>query len=91
MTLRPGISYSLTTGAASVATPTPTSNGVRIIRLIATADCWVVFGATPVATASGMLVRGGQPAEYFTIHPGEAVAALQVSASGTLNVTEMTS
>ena len=57
------------------------------IRLCATSDCYVVFGPAPIATASGLLLPAMTP-EYFWVLPGEKLAVIQVSATGTLNIVE---
>ena len=59
------------------------------IRLCATTDCWILFGdATAVVTATnGMLLPAMTP-EYFWVLPGERLAVMQVSLSGSLNIME---
>lgn len=64
------------------------------VRLVSTTDCWVAFGATPVATAgaagdtnSVFLPAGAS--EYFAVNAGEKVAVIQASAAGVLNIAEL--
>lgn len=76
---------------ATYGNPILTPNNTLHVRLVATADCWIAFGATPVAAASGVaaiLLPAGVP-EYFWVYPGERVAVIQNVAAGLLNVAEM--
>lgn len=70
------------------------SSTARAVRLSATADVYVLFGsgnATPTATTSnGMLIRASTAGEVFKCQPGEVIAAITSSGTGTLNITEMT-
>jgi hypothetical protein len=68
--------------------PISTPNNTSHVRLVATSDCFVVFGANPTAAAAtGMLLVAMTP-EYFWVSPGEKLAVIQSSAAGTLNITE---
>jgi hypothetical protein len=60
----------------------------RCVRLVSNTDCYIAIGSNPTATTSGLLLLASQP-EYFTVRPGELIAVIQSSASGTLNVAEM--
>jgi hypothetical protein len=71
-----------------VAMPT---NQTQHVRLVATSDCWISFGAAPTAVASGtssIFLPAGVP-EYFWVYPGEKVAVIQNAAAGSLNIAEM--
>lgn len=85
----PSTTQSVATGAASAAITNPVGDHIQVVRLVATAACHVAFGDAPAATASDMYLPADEP-EYFTIHPGQKVAAIQDSAAGVLYVTEMT-
>lgn len=66
-------------------------NNTSHVRLVATADCWVSFGPTPVAVvgaSSAILLPAGIP-EYFWVLPGERVAVIQASGTGSLNIAEL--
>jgi hypothetical protein len=63
------------------------SNGVLKVRVVVTSAAYIKTGASPTATASDVYMAADSP-EYFTIAPGEKVSAIQVSAGGTLHVTE---
>ena len=58
------------------------------VRLIADNDCYVAFGSNPTATTSGTWLPATSP-EFFAVRPGDKIAVIQKSASGTLNVSEM--
>jgi hypothetical protein len=58
------------------------------VRLVATTDCRIrISDGTPTAVATDTYLPA-LAAEYFTVTPGQKVAAIQVSSAGTLNVTE---
>lgn len=64
------------------------SSGTLKVRVVTTTDAFVTMdGSTPSAT-SGAYVVGLSP-EYFTVTSGQRVSAVQVSAGGTLYVTEI--
>lgn len=85
--LRPGTAQTVTVGDASHASA-PFAAGTTVVRLVATAHCFLAFGPTPVATAGGHYLPAGAP-EYFRVVPGESVAALRATADGALHVSEM--
>lgn len=76
---------------ASVAITNAVGAQVRVVRLIATTACHVAFAGTPTATTNDFLMAANRE-EYFTIHPGQKVAAIKAtgSSAGILYVTEMT-
>lgn len=82
----PGITQSkaYTGTAAAIDTKLTTTK----VRIWASTDCFVAFGASPTATSSDMPITALQP-EYFDITPGHKISAIRQSASGTLYVTEM--
>jgi hypothetical protein len=62
----------------------------EIVRLLATTDCYILFGDSDVVVTSstGMPLSGGAP-EYFTTYGKQYIAAIQASSSGVLSVTIM--
>jgi heme/copper-type cytochrome/quinol oxidase subunit 2 len=72
------------TGTASTAI-TPTS-GVKVVMVTVTSAAFVSFNGT--ATSSDMYLPADTPKE-FAVHSGDTISAIQVSASGTLYVTEL--
>jgi hypothetical protein len=84
---RPGIEQKVAyTGTA--AQSTAVADTTRAVRLLATTDCFVRFGADPTATSTnGLRLTAGIP-EVFGIIPGQRISAIRASADGTLNLTE---
>jgi hypothetical protein len=95
---RPFYTYNLAIGTTSVTGSRVVPPGVSEVRLVATSDCYVSIGVNPVAaapTATGatygsILIRAGLPPECFKVGVGEQIAVIQSSATGVLNVAEMT-
>lgn len=86
--LRPGASQTLAVTAASAAT-LPFTAGTSVVRLVATAPCFVAVGSDPVATAAaGLYLPQGVP-EYFHLRPGDRVAAVRAGIDGQLHLSEM--
>ena len=75
------------TGTAGTIT-NPMSAGVHKCRVVATSACYIRIGSSPTATVSDPYLPANV-VEYFTINPGEQVSAIQVSAGGSLSVTEI--
>ena len=78
------VAYTGTAGTIATAI----STGVHAVRVIVTSAAYVVIGSSPTATTSDVYMPAGLP-ELFKINPGEKVSAVQVSAGGTLHVTEV--
>jgi hypothetical protein len=76
--------YTATAGTITTAI----TDGVNKIRVICTSAAYVKIGNSPTATSSDVYMAADSP-EYFTIKPGMKVSAIQVSAGGTLHVTEI--
>jgi len=77
------VAYTGTAGATSAI-----GSQTYKVRVVVTTDAFVTTdGSTPSATA-GAYVSALMP-EYFTTSPGQVVKAVQVSAPGTLYVTEI--
>ena len=79
----PGTTIKQAIGSASAATAALTTD---IVRLAATTDCYVVFGATPVATSSGLFLPAGCP-EYFAFISGQKIAVIRDTTDGNLLIT----
>jgi len=62
--------------------------GSYMVRVCSTSACYIAFGTAPTATTAGIYIPANVP-EYFTCSPGEKVSAIQLSAGGTLHVTEI--
>lgn len=63
------------------------STGIYKIRVVVTSAAYVKVGDDPTATSSDVYMAADAP-EYFFCTPGQKVSAIQVSAGGTLHVTE---
>ena len=92
--LRPGAVQNISfTTSGSTKTGADIGSNTVVVRLVATADCYVAIGpdATVAADTSSMFLPASA-VEYFRVSQaaGWRVAARGVSATGTLNVTEMT-
>ena len=75
-------------GSADYGAPIVVPNNTSHVRLVATSDCYIAFGANPTAVVgASMLITAGTP-EYFWVAPGEKLAVIQSSAGGILNITE---
>jgi hypothetical protein len=77
-------------GTTSAASTNPVPTGVAAVRLLASTACYVKLGTSPTADTTTSFMLAPNFPEIFTIRPGEKVAVIQVSASGTLNITELT-
>ncbi len=58
------------------------------VRVTLTTAGFIKIGNTPTATTSDTYMPADSP-EYFTITPGQKVSAIQLTAGGTLYVTEI--
>lgn len=85
---RPGthqsIAYTGTAGTIANAVNAHT----RAVRVVSTSACYLAFGQAPTATSAGVYMPADRP-EIFMVSGGEKVSAIQVSAGGTLHVTEL--
>lgn len=63
----------------------------RAVRLTASGNCHVAFGPNPGAKQTDMLIKSTDWGTIYAITPGERISVVQDgSATGTLNITEMT-
>lgn len=83
--LRPGTGSNITVSGASSTSAVINDNCVRIYCDV---DVHIRMGTAPVATVTDLLVPGGYP-EYFRINPGEKIAFVTATGTGTANVTVM--
>jgi hypothetical protein len=75
------------TGTAGTITNAIGSGSYKV-RVVVTSAAYVKVGDSPTATSSDVYMAADAP-EYFSCTPGQKVSAIQVSASGTLHVTEI--
>lgn len=85
--LRPGRAQMVAAGAVS-APSQPFGADTKVIRLVATAHCFLAFGQSPVATSNDHYLPAGVP-EYFRVVPGESLAVRRVGFDGALHLSEM--
>lgn len=79
-------------GAASANTPIPTdSSGTlpKYIRVAANAACYVRIGPAGTAAAAGDLLVQPADAVIMKVHNQTTVAAIQVSAAGTVQISPL--
>jgi hypothetical protein len=74
------------TAAATSAAVKPGGTGSVLVRLWATTDCFVAFGAAPTATTSDMPLTA-KTETFVAVEAGWKVSAVQQSAGGDLYVT----
>ncbi len=81
--IRPGVTQKVAFGATSAASA---AVGAGIVRLLATADCHVAFGADPTADSTCLFLTANSP-EYFACSTADRVAVIQDMAGGSLYIT----
>lgn len=74
--------------STSVATTTAMQAGTRLVRVIPTTACHITQGASPTATTNHPKFPANV-AELLVVNPGEKIAAIRTTTSGTLYVTEV--
>src|SRR5690242_6135195 len=77
-------SVAYTAVAGTIATAIRSS----IVRVVCTSQAFVAVGPNPTATTSDVYFPT-DAVEYFHLNPGDKVSAIQLTAGGTLHVTEM--
>lgn len=85
-TLYPSAPQKVTITSSSTQSSAFSAN-VSVIRIFPTSNCYVKFGSNPTATTSDIYCPGGI-LQFFGVIPGEKVAVIQDTASGTLHVVE---
>jgi hypothetical protein len=74
--------------STSTANTTAFASGTNTIRVVASTRCHLAFGASPTATTSSPALPANVP-EYIVVAPGQKLAAIRTTTSGTLHVTEV--
>jgi hypothetical protein len=88
-----GTGQNLTFGASSVASTAfdaGNENAQAIQVSATTANCHIQIGTAPVAVVTDLLVKASDPPLILRIAPGEKLAVIQDTATGTLNIVELT-
>ena len=89
--LSPSTTQTVTISGSSAATANALNKNTVVIRLLATTNCFINIGTgTPTANTTHMPVIANVP-EYFRVDGSQTlkVAGIQITAGGTLYVTEM--
>lgn len=66
-------------------------NNTLHVRVVSNTNCWIAFGAAPVAVAQttpSIYLPAATP-EYFWVSPGEKIAVIWDTAAGFLNIAEL--
>jgi hypothetical protein len=85
---RLGANEIVTVNSTSAANTTAFQPGTNAVRLLSTKTCHVAFGGSPTATTADAMLPPNVP-EYFVVTPGQKVAAIRTTTSGSLSVTEV--
>ena len=75
------------TYTASASTAIPVGSAVYKVRIICTTDAYVRTDSVTATSLNGTYVSA-LSAEYVTVNPGQTITAVQVSAGGSIQVTE---
>ncbi len=81
--IRPGITQTVAVGATSTQSAVTDGN---VVRLVATTDCHIAFGASPTADNTCLFLPANTP-EYFACYGTDLVAVIADSGTGTLYIT----
>jgi len=81
--LTQNVAYSTTAGTITNALGAQTYK----VRVVTTTDAFITTDGTTATSAGAYLPA--LAVEYFTVSPGQKISAIQVSAAGTLYVTEI--
>lgn len=83
-----GTTQTVSISGTSAATTNPVDDGgATIVRIISTTACHYILGSSPTATTSHAYLPA-DTVEYIAVNPGDKIAFIQASASGTAYVTE---
>jgi hypothetical protein len=74
--------------STSTANSTAFAAGTHAIRVVSSTRCHLAFGASPTATTSSPALPANSP-EFIVVAPGQKIAAIRTTTSGTLHVTEV--
>lgn len=89
--LAPSTTQTVTISGTSAATANALSKETVVIRVLATTACFINIGTdTPTATTANTPISANIP-EYFRVNGNQTikVAGIQLSAGGSLYITEM--
>lgn len=88
--VKTGSVISFTGTSANVAMPTDSAGTTpKYVRVASTAACYVKIGAAGVTAASGDLLIQPADSAVIKVHNQAYIAAIQVSAAGTLQISPL--
>ena len=82
-----GTTRVITTGAVSARTAADFTT--KVVRIVCSEAAFIEFGTSAVTAANTDMLMPQNSVEYFNVGPHVRVAAIQSTAAGTCNVTEM--
>jgi len=86
----PGLTQAVSYTATAGVTSDPVTDGVSVVRLMSTTDCFIAVGASPTADSSGMYIAATVETFIRVRNDGtDKISGVRVSSDGTLYVTEM--
>jgi hypothetical protein len=88
-TIIPGVSQKIAFAGTSTQATNAFQATTTLLRIFATTDCFILVGSSPTVLVDGTcyFVPGGI-VDFIGVQPGQKIAAIQSSASGTLYITE---
>ncbi len=81
--IRPGSTQKIAVSSTSAQSEPADGN---VVRLLATVDCHIAFGASPMADAGSLFLPANTP-EYFACYGTDKVAVVSDGADGALYIT----
>ena len=84
-----GKSQDVAIGASSTVSTNAFGSATKAVAISVTSACRIDIGPSPVATATSTLLNAGVGPVLFGCGEGDKIAVIQESASGKLNVTEL--
>ena len=85
---RPRTTQNVAFTGTSARTAAGVGNFIQVVRVCATAACWIRVGNSTVVATTSDIYLPANTVDYLIVDPGSFIAAIQASAAGTLNVTE---
>lgn len=87
---RPGVTQTVAAGAASAQSSAfaATTTHVRVIQTTSAGNAAIRFGKNPTAVSTDIFLGYNVP-EIFAVNPGDKLAAIQFSAAGSVQITEL--
>ena len=86
--LRPNSPQAVPIDAGSHAS-LPFGAKARVVRVVATTHCFLAFGPPGVTATPADHYLPAYAPEYFSVLPGETIAATRAAGDGTLHLSEM--